>query len=758
MLELRNITKFYDTGAFKQMALNGISLEFVPGDIVAILGPSGCGKTTLLNIIGGLDRYTDGDLIINGVSTKQFKDVDWDAYRNNSIGFVFQSYNLINHITVLDNVEMALTLSGVPAKERKEKALAVLDEVGLIDHLHKRPNQLSGGQKQRVAIARAIVNDPDIILMDEPTGALDSKTSIQILELVKKIAKGKLVIMVTHNPALAEKYATRIVKLHDGVIIDDSKPVLDSKDGLVYQPKKTSMNFLTALKLSFNNLRTKLGRAILTSFAASIGIIGIALVLAIANGFNAEIDRLEKESLSGMPITISRYSYDINFRDFMNYQEPELPEGDYIIPYNRSESMIPMHENKITKEYLDYVISLDDDYYESVIFEYNTGMYNLLNKTSIVNKVSSSTINFGPLPGNYDYVLEGFEILTGSLPKNENEVVVVTDRFHRIDQRILVALGIEVKEKIEYSELIGLELVSARNNDFYYFDEDDQVYREHTDLDNAYNNGFKLEVVGVLKPKSEISAMLSNEGIAFNHKFTEIFLEDSLVSDIVAAQKKADYDVKTGNPFNPLIDYTQKTALSRLGGNEIPNSITIYASDFDSKALLKEKLNEYNKDLPEAERIVFTDFSETFASSISTIIDSISIVLIAFAAISLVVSSIMIAIITYVSVLERTKEIGVLRSLGARKKDISRVFNAETFLIGLAAGILGVGITYLLSVPINIILSNALEGMMKNIANLAITSAIILIIISILLTLISGLIPARIAAKKDPVDALRMEN
>lgn len=766
MLELKKITKLYQTGEFKQMALKGIDLKFVPGDIVSILGPSGCGKTTLLNIIGGLDRYTDGDLIINGVSTRKFKDNDWDSYRNNSIGFVFQSYNLINHITVLDNVEMALTLSGVTPKERKERASEVLNEVGLGDHLHKRPNQLSGGQKQRVAIARAIVNNPDIILMDEPTGALDSKSSVQILELVKEIAKGKLVIMVTHNPTLAEEYSTRIIKLHDGEIIDDTKPVTKDKGEDVYKPKKTSMSFKTALKLSFNNLRTKKGRSLITSFAASIGIIGIALVLSIANGFNSEISRLEKESLSGMPVTIDKNPMVFDFESLMNVKEPVLPDGDYIIPYDYTDMGIGSHKNLIDLEYINYLKSLGEEgLFESIIYQYSSSMFNLLKKTDIVSPINASRLNFSPLPGNDEYILDGFKPLAGNLPTTANQIVLVTDQYHRVNRSILEALGIEITDKINYEDLIGLKIVSAKNNDYYQSEvipefDNKVVFKPNTNLTNAFDNGFELEIVGILTPIKDTSTLLISEGIAYNNEFAGVFLEDSINSEIVLAQKTSEYDVKTGMSFspNPLFGTTKDSSLASMGGAEIPESIKIYTKDFDTKSILKERLNQYNEDKTQENKIVYSDLTEQFASSMSTIVDSISIVLIAFAAISLVVSSIMIAIITYVSVLERTKEIGVLRSLGARKKDISRVFNAETILIGFVAGLLGVGIAYLLTIPINIIFTNALNGMMSNIANLAIPAAIVLILISVVLTLVSGLVPAKIAAKKDPVDALRMEN
>lgn len=757
MLELKNITKFYDTGSFKQRALNKVSITFKQGELVSILGPSGSGKTTLLNIIGGLDRYTSGDLIINGKSTKNFKDVDWDSYRNNSIGFVFQSYNLINHITVLDNVGLALTLSGSSSKEKKEKAMEALEKVGLIDHIYKRPNQLSGGQKQRVAIARALVNEPDIILLDEPTGALDSVTSKQILDLVKEVAKDKLMIMVTHNADLAYKYSNRIVELKDGKVIKDTRPAEIKKDDLRYEPKKTSMGFFTALKLSFNNLRTKLVRSLITSFAASIGIIGVALVLSIANGFSKEIGRLERESLSGMPVSIQEDVFDFSNIQNMRYTEPEIPEGDYVISYDIMDMFGEMlGKNIITKEYIDYLESLEDEYYDTINYNYDLSMFNLLTRTGgFVLPLNARYINFSPLPKNHDYTLEQFEVLSGRMPEAPNELVLVTDNYKRINNIILNSIGIKDEEEIAYDEIIGKKFISAHNDDFYVQQEDGSFIIP-SDLNQAYENGYELEIVGIIMGTNEVSQLLLSEGIAYDNSLIDIIFASSLESKIVEAQNASE-EVIVPVPRGSDQIINRDEAIKHIGGSRVPIEIQLYTRDFDSKERLKDKLDEYNVGLEKEDQIVYTDLASQFTGVMSTIIDGISIVLIAFAGISLVVSSIMIGIITYVSVLERTKEIGILRSLGARKKDVSRVFNAETFLIGLSAGLIGVVIAFLLTFPLNAILSSALNDMMTNIASLNIMHAIILIIISVILTFISGLIPARIAANKDPVDALRVE-
>lgn len=750
MLELRNIRKVYQTGDFKQVALNGVSMKLESGELVSILGPSGCGKTTLLNIVGGLDRYTDGDLIINGKSTKDFTSSDWDSYRNNSIGFVFQSYNLINHISVIDNVEMALTLSGVGPKEKKERAMRVLERVGLEKHAHKKPNQLSGGQKQRVAIARALANDPDIILMDEPTGALDSTTSIQILDLVKEVASDKLIIMVTHNPELAEAYSTRIIKLKDGEIIDDSKPNTSEDKEVTYQPKKTAMSFFTAFKLSFNNLRTKIVRSIITALAASIGIIGVALVLSISNGFGSEVNRLQKESLSGMPITISQYAINFDSADYMNGGKKIKPEPGYIYP----NELIQYKINNITTEYINYVKNMDSSLYESISFTYNDAIYNLVSKRETIIGINPDEINFNVIPSNINYLMEQFELIDGEMPKESHQVVIVVDQDQKINQSVLSALGINSNgEKIPFNEIYGLKLSVASNDDYYV--KVGSNYAINSDLTNAYENGIKLEITGVLKAKTDLAPLLLSGGIAFLPKLSSDVLLKAKTSQIVIDQLEANYDLIKGIPFSAM--YPKEEVLKKIGGSDIPTDIKIYSSDFETKDKVKEYLAKYNEGKELADQIVYTDLAAEFTNVISSLIDGISVVLIAFAGISLVVSSIMIGIITYVSVLERTKEIGVLRSLGARKKDITRVFNAETFIIGLAAGIAGVVITMLLNIPLDMILSNLIPDM-ANLARLSLKHAVLLIIVSVILTQISGLLPALMAASKDPVEALREEN
>lgn len=747
MLELKNITKYYEVGDYKQMALNGVSLKFTSGELVSILGPSGCGKTTLLNIIGGLDRYTSGDIIINGKSTKNFKDSDWDSYRNNSIGFVFQSYNLINHISVLDNVEMALTLSGVSSKEKKAKAMEVLEKVGLKNHAHKKPNQLSGGQMQRVAIARALANNPDIILMDEPTGALDSKTSIQILDLVKTIASEKLVILVTHNPELANIYSNRIIRLHDGIVIDDSRPNNIISDNQVYQPKKTAMSFFTALKLSFNNLKTKLIRSLITTLAASIGIIGVALVLSISNGFGNEVNRLQRESLSGMPVTISQYAINIDIKNFTN-QDKFIPEPGYVYP----EVRMAMRTNKINEKFLNFINNMDRSYYTSISYTYNSSIFNLVIKDEMTKSLSANGLNFSPIPDNDEYILSQFEILTGRMPVNSHEVILVTDNDQRVNQSVLNALNINQEEKIPFSAFLNMQIACASNDDYYT--KFNEYYVINHDLDNAYKNGIKLTVVGVLKANTDVAPLLLGSGIAYHRDLADEVFVKSMQSEIVTYQKGMEIDVLTGKAF--AFGKTKEDALKALGGLKIPTDIKIYTSDFEAKNRLKSYLSTYNTNLPDDEKIIVTDLAAEFTNVISSLISGISIVLIAFAGISLIVSSIMIGIITYVSVLERTKEIGILRSLGARKKDIMRVFNAETTIIGFTAGVIGIIFTLIINIPLDIILTNNVSGM-NNIVSLAGHHAIILVIISMFLTLISGIIPARIAAKKDPVNALRTE-
>lgn len=779
MLELKNIKKNYKTGEFIQHALKGISLTFDRNEFVCILGASGSGKTTLLNIIGGLDRYDSGDLIINNMSTKKFNDVLWDAYRNNCIGFIFQSYNLINHLSVLENVEMSLTLSG--SSDKKEKALNALEKVGLKDHAYKKPNQLSGGQMQRVAIARAIVNDPEVILADEPTGALDTATSKQIMELIKEISKEKLVIMVTHNPSLAEEYATRIIEISDGEVINDSLPKQKNKEKTEMEIRKTKMNFITALKLSFNNIKTKKGRTFLTAFASSIGIIGISIILSLSNGFDKQVDIYQKNTLSNFPITISKNMVTMDEKQMEDIMGNMMPEkGDYptqkvIYPFD-IKSLNMMHDNKITKEFIEYIEKLDGKLLSGISFTRITNMNLLIKNNDVVSNVTTSDLNMGTIPKELEkenFVKEAFDLLGGSYPKEITDLLLVVDSKNRVDTKILKALGLTNKDKISFEEVIGKEIKLIFNNEYYskYLN----MYLPNADFKNTYNNknNLTLKIVGIVRAKednylgqiatsmnsignmTDTSSMMSTNNIGsilYKNDLVEKVIEINKESDIVNSQKMLDYSIFTGEK----LDEEQKNnTLVYLGSKDEPFMINIYPKDFESKDKIIEYLDEYNKDKNESDKIVYNDLASTFISFGSKIMDAITIVLIAFSAVSLVVSSIMIGIITYISVLERTKEIGVLRSLGARKKDVSRVFNAETFIVGILSGFIGVLIARLLVFPINIILKD-LTGL-NNVAVLDPVHALLLIVISTILTLIGGAIPAKMASKKDPVEALRTE-
>lgn len=763
MLKLKNIKKSYKTGEFVQHALKGIDLEFRKNEFVAILGPSGSGKTTLLNIIGGLDRYDSGDLIINGKSTKKFKQKEWDAYRNNCIGFIFQSYNLISHISVLENVEMGMTLSGMNAKKRKKKALELLKKVGLKEHAHKKPNQLSGGQMQRVAIARALANDPDIILADEPTGALDTKTSIQIMELIQEIAKDKLVVMVTHNPDLANLYATRIVEFRDGELIDDSNPITEEeKEDKQYNIKKTSMNYLTALRLSFNNIRTKKGRTLLTAFASSIGIIGIALILSLSNGFKLQIDKFEKDTLSQAPIVISEQTMDMNSMKDMQQQKDDLEEyteKKELYPLKTVENIV--HINNITKEYVDRIEKINPELIGGIAYQRGLSL-NALTKIDGKVKQIDQTI-FQPLPTTLDgkesvVMSDNFEVIYGTKSINKEDLILLVDSKNRVSENILKALGYE-KDTVNFEEIIGKEFKIVLNDDYYKKMEN--LYIRPNDLESIYNkeNNITLRISAIIRGKEESNfAKLSGTGLMYNNTLTKYIIEKNNESEIVKTQKKVDYNVLSAQPYDletkEGIDAKQAT-LTYLGADTVPMIIQIYPKDFDSKDEILKTLDEYNEGKEEKDKIVYLDQAKLITSMSGSIMDAITIVLIAFSAISLIVSSIMIGIITYISVLERTKEIGILRALGARKKDITRVFNAETFIIGLTSGILGLIIAKLLTFPANSIIESLTS--LKNVAKLNPKHAITLLIISILLTVIGGLIPSKVAAKKDPVEALRSE-
>ena len=865
MLELKNITKNYLSGENEVKALKGISIEFRKSEFVSILGHSGCGKTTLLNIIGGLDRYTSGDLIINGKSTKDFKDKDWDSYRNYSVGFVFQNYNLITHQTVLSNVELALTLDGVSKKERKARAIKAVEDVGLKDQIHKKPNQLSGGQMQRVAIARALVNDPDIILADEPTGALDTDTSKQVMELLKKISKNKLIIMVTHNKELAEKYSTRIVKILDGVITDDSAPFTeeDRKKEKKKESKlgKTAMSFFTAFSLSLNNLMTKKGRTFLTAFAGSIGIIGIALILSLSSGVQNYINKVEEDTLSSYPITIESESIDMAtlMEAFMGEQEStvEEPADNTIYSVNIMTDIISAvsqdaksNNLEAFKEYLDNEDTVINENSNAVQYSYGVTL-NLfkeegalqVNPTEVLNSIgvgdmfesssevmsmlgSTSTTNtnvWSELLDNPELLQTQYDVISGKFPENYNEVVLIVDEKNQISDYTLYTLGIKDQSEIQgmvyditseegveksdtetytYDDFVGLKYKLLLSTDFY--SKENGVWVDKSSdtsyIQSKLAEAEEITVVGIIRPKEESNITTTTYGeIGYLHDLTEYVINKTNDSEIAKEQlENPTINVFTGTEFSTeasnnefsidsLTD-EQKLALSQMSEEEQlqymstyssninatyennlrtlgivdldnPSTINIYPKDFESKDLIKTAIEDYNNkqtDEGKEENVIeYSDFVGTLMNSVTRIVDIISYVLIAFVAISLVVSSIMIGIITYISVLERTKEIGILRAIGASKKDISRVFNAETFIIGLTAGILGIVITIILNIPINAVIK-AVTGV-SGISALPIAGAIILILISMILTIIAGLIPAKIAAKKDPVEALRTE-
>ena len=920
MLQLKNIVKSYTVGELTQVALKGISLNFRENEFVSILGQSGSGKTTMLNIIGGLDRYDSGDLVINGVSTKKYRDADWDAYRNTSIGFVFQSYNLIPHQNVLSNVEMALTLSGVSRKERRKRAVEVLNKVGLQDHIHKKPNQLSGGQMQRVAIARALINNPDILLADEPTGALDTETSIQIMNLLKQIAEEKLVIMVTHNPELAEAYSTRIVNLKDGQITSDTNP-FDAPEGSVEEKltknqKRVSMSFWTSLGLSFANLRTKIGRTILTSFAGSIGIIGIALILSLSTGMNQYITRVQKETMTSYPITISSQTIDatsiMQLRGQMmglsSQKETKEDDGKVHADYQSLKQSDAVANNLIQnnlaefKKYLDNPASEIHQYVgeNGIIYSYNVNfdvyaqnpnqqlintnieldggngnsnrprMFNFANMG--VNNQSAK--NFSEMVAGTNgqpissVVTDSYDMVAGYWPTGYNEVVMVLNENNGIPVQSMYQLGFITKEQytsaknqlankqdgedftLSYEDMLQKTFYLVPSSDNYVKNENgsySQIKNPEYDTDGLMNKSIPLKVTGIIRPKEDAKNATINTVVAYTNLLTNYVIDRANESAIVQAQKNTpEINVLNGVHFNATTDeekiqdtkeyllnlsedekvnmyqlilyYDGKSqnqeinedtnsfdmnALSKLSMNpqsgisgmlekylndspntttlltiyndyiggksleknlasfgavsyESPSSISIYADSFENKDAIGKVIENYNNTVGEDSKISYTDYVALMTSSLTTIINGISYVLIAFVAVSLIVSSIMIGIITYISVMERTKEIGILRALGASKKNISQLFNAETFIIGIFSGIIGIGITLLLLIPINNVIQTVskIEDLS---AVLPLESAGILILISIIITVIGGLIPSRSAAKKDPVEALRTE-
>ncbi len=880
MLKLQNIVKEYRAGEERVEALKGVSTAFRENEFVAILGPSGCGKTTLLNIIGGLDQYTSGDLVINGISTKQYTSSDWDTYRNHSVGFVFQSYNLIPHQTVLANVELSLTLTGVSRAERRARAKEALERVGLGDQLKKKPNQMSGGQMQRVAIARALVNNPDILLADEPTGALDSETSVQIMEILKEIAKDKLIIMVTHNPELAEQYATRTIRLLDGHIVSDTAPyepeTVEAPPKTRKKMRKPSMSFFTALSLSLNNLMTKKGRTFMTSFAGSIGIIGIALILALSSGLNQYIAKVEEDTLSSYPIALQESTVDIGdmittmMGNSENRKEHEL---DQIYSNNIMTDMIESTLTGVTtnnleafKTYLEEADNPIAALSSAIQYTYSTtmnvykadtsdGIYQV-NPSQVFDKMGmplspmnqensimagspmasmSSGNVWQELLDNEELLKTQYDVIAGKMPTSYDEIVLMVDENNEVSDYTLYALGVldaaDLKAMFEaavkgeeiptkeltnysYNEILALRFKLLVNTDYYEKDKkgnwvdrsDDDVY-----LRNKLAEATELKVVGILRPSENAAVSQTGGTIGYRADLMRYLVNEVNKSELVKAQQdNPDTDVLTGLPFddgeektvtmadiqaymatlppeeqaamgatlqqmqmqgmteeqicamfansmNQSSDATYDGNLLTFGVADLkkPNGINIYPKDFEAKDTIEDYITQYNEGVEEADAINYTDYIGLMMSSVTTIINAITIILIAFVAISLVVSSIMIGIITYISVLERTKEIGILRAMGASKKDISRVFNAETMIVGFAAGAIGIGVTLLLVLAANAIIY-PLTGI-ANVAKLPVDGAVLLVVISIVLTLIAGLIPSRVAARKDPVVALRTE-
>lgn len=766
MLQLKNIKKTYKIGEIETQALKGVSVAFREKEFVAILGTSGSGKTTCLNIIGGLDNYTDGDLILNGKSTKDFTEKDWNSYRNNSIGFIFQSYNLIGHLSIVENVELGMTLSGVSAKEKHEKALEVLKKVGLSDHLHKRPNQLSGGQMQRVAIARALANNPDIILADEPTGALDTETSVEIMNLIKEVAKDKLIIMVTHNPELAHQYADRIVEFKDGNIISDSNPYDEKNyENSGFKLKKTSMSFATALKLSFTNIKTKKGRTALTAFASSIGIIGIATIMSLSSGFQEQINKFQSDSFASFPIMITQETNKIDIdkisamqKEMLGITENEKSYSDAKEVYSYStDEYVMTHKNVFTDEYIDYIENINPEYVQSIGYTRITGVNLLMEQHGEVVPVNTKDINFVSYPKalteeGEGYLETNYDLLIGEYPQNANEVVLVIDDKNQVQDTILRALGYDQKT-ISFDDLLGLRLKAILNND-YYSATDMGIYTINTNYEEMYssNNAIDLKVVGIIRGKKDAGLAMLMPGLAYSDELSEIIIADSMNSDIVKSQKEADFNVLT---FEKVDETTKEQLIAYLGGNSTPYMISIFPTSFDNKDFVVKYLDEYNEGKDVEDQIVYTDLADTIMSMTNGIMTGITLVLIAFAGISLVVSLIMIGIITYTSVLERTKEIGILKALGASKKDITRVFDAETCILGVFSGVLGITIAYGLTFPINSVIYKMTD--LKNVAQLPVVYAVMLVIISTILTMLGGHIPAKMASKKDAVEALRSE-
>ena len=773
VLELKNIVKKYNTGGSEVEVLKSVNIHFRENEFVSILGASGSGKTTLLNIIGGLDKYTSGDMALMGRSTKEFKDRDWDGYRNGTIGFVFQSYNLISHLSVIENVKLALSISGQSNAENDEKARKVLEDVGLAEHLYKKPNQLSGGQMQRVAIARALVTDPKIILADEPTGALDSKTSVQIMELIKEISKTKLVIMVTHNPELAKEYSDRIIRVKDGEIQEDTNPYVTSEvvdNG--FSLKKTAMAFSSAIKSSFKNLLTKKFRTLMTVVASSIGIISIGLVLAISSGMGKYIQTMQNENLSSMPIMIS--ANQVNFGLSVDDDNSEKDSnGSELVPKSRRD----VHRNLYSVDslgtgetFLNYIQNNAKDYYSAIDFVEGYKLQVLTKNTKgdvVAVKQEQTSFNesiFGVLPEDKNLIMNQYEVVKTSKENfeypSDNEVVLFTAKNNEIDKATIKALGFDENTKVKYEDVIGKEFSVVENNDYYRKIADRFVPR---DVDTKmYDGGTKVKVVAILKAKDSFTRPQMT--IGYTRALQKSMIEKEAKSDIVVAQQKD----KTRNVItNQKMDSdTAEQFLATLGAKTAPSAINIYPKSFNDRDKIAGVINDFNKKVAEKYgsdssdyhkySITYADLAKQMTTIMSQMINTISLILSAFAGISLIVSSIMIGILTYVSVVERTKEIGILRAIGARKKDITRIFIAEAGLIGFVSGAVGVVVTMLLSVPISSTIAKALK-VESFTASLNAQSSIGLIALSLVLTLIASIIPSRIAAKKDPVEALRTE-
>lgn len=778
MLQLKEIKKYYKVGETTTKALDGVSVAFRKKEFVAILGPSGSGKTTMLNVIGGLDNYDSGDMVINGKSTKDFKDSDWDAYRNNSIGFVFQSYNLIGHLGIIENVELGMTLSGVSKDEKRKKAEESLRRVGLTDHMHKKPNQLSGGQMQRVAIARALANDPDILLCDEPTGALDTETSVQIMKLIEELSNEKLVIMVTHNPELAHEYADRIIEFSDGKIVSDSNPHIERPKDDQFNLRRTKMSFWTALKLSFNNIRTKKGRTFLTSFASSIGIIGIAIVLALSTGFQKQIDQTQSETMARFPITISKVTTSPpSESNGLSSNTAEYPDTKTVTAKISDEDRA-QHTNNIDQEYVDYVTSIDPDLSNNIGFTRTTGINLLRDVDGKVQPVSFSNQNpdteslsfssamssmtgvgVSSFPTQLDdqkdnFLESNYSLLSGSYPTSANDVVLIVDGNNNTNINALKNLGFDVKdgETLDFDKIVGTTFKLV-NNDTYYTKLPTGNFIPNTDYQAMYEDASReVKISGILRVKSSSTMNLLSPGIAYSDQLTTEIVNENKNSEIVQAQKDSDMNVLTTEKVD---DSAKQTLISYLGGDSLPSSIMIYPNNFGDKEEILNYLDEFNKGKSDEDKIIYSDLAGTMTELTGGLMDAITYVLIAFAGISLVTSMIMISIITYTSVIERTKEIGVLKALGARKKDITRVFDAETCILGISSGLLGVLIAWLATFPINSLLYNMTD--LENVAQLNPVHALILIVVSTILTMLGGHIPARMAAKKDAAIALRAE-